>query len=137
MYKRRLVQSGRGMIGRGIGGLFRSLVKVIRPVAGTLTKAAKPALKKLVKSKIVRDVGRDTLRTGVQTAVDTLNDLADGKKPSATKVKSNLKQLGQKSLKTANKKPSDTLLDPPAIKKRKYIRKNPKKKIKKSIYDQE
>lgn len=137
MYRRRLIQSGRGAKGAGIGGLFRSLVKVIRPVAGTLSKVAKPALKKLAKSKIVRDVGRDAMKTGVQTAVDALNDLADGKKPSTARVKSNFKQLGQRSLKTAGKKLSDTLLDPPATKKRKYVRTKPRKKSKKSIYDQQ
>ena len=75
----------------GIGGLFRSLVRVISPVAKTIAKNSAPVLKNLAKSKIVKQVGKDVVKTGVQTAVDSLNDIAEGRKPSTKK--SNLRDI--------------------------------------------
>ena len=129
MYRRDLVQSG-----RGIGGLFRSIFKIIRPVASTIAKTSKPVLKKLAKSNFVKKVGKDVLKTGVQTAVDSLNDIAEGKKPSSNKMKKNFEKLGKKSIKRASNTLANVLDDAPAIKKKKYV-KGKKKKNKKSIYN--
>ena len=127
MYRRQLVQSG-----RGIGGLFRTLFRVIRPVAKTIAKTSVPILKKAAKSKIVKDLSRDALKAGAQTAIDTMNDVADGKKISTDNLSNNFKKLGKASLKRASNTLQDAIMkEPPTKKKRKYVK---KKKPMKTIY---
>lgn len=127
MYKRQLVQSG-----RGIGGLFRSLFRVIRPVAKTIAKNSVPILKKAAKSRIVKDLSRDALKAGAQSAIDTMNDLADGKKISTDNLSKNFKKLGKASLKRASNTLENTILnETPPKKKRKYVK---RKKPMKTIY---
>ena len=124
MYRRQLVQSG-----RGIGGLFRSLFRVIRPVAKTIAKSSMPILKKAAKSKIVKDLSKDALKAGAQSAIDTLNDVADGKKISTDNLTKNFKKLGKTSLKRATNTLENAILkEPPTKKKKKYV------KRKKTIY---
>ena len=124
MYRRQLVQSG-----RGIGGLFRSLFRVIRQVAKTIAKSSMPILKKAAKSKIVKDLSKDALKAGAQSAIDTLNDVADGKKISTDNLTKNFKKLGKTSLKRATNTLENAILkDPPTKKKKKYVKK------KKTIY---
>lgn len=124
MYRRQLVQSG-----RGIGGLFRSLFRVIRPVAKTIAKSSMPILKKAAKSKIVKDLSKDALKAGAQSAIDTLNDVADGKKISTDNLTKNFKKLGKTSLKRATNTLENAILkEPPTKKKKKYVKK------KKTIY---
>ena len=124
MYRRQLVQSG-----RGIGGLFRSLFRVIRPVAKTIAKSSMPILKKATKSKIVKDLSKDALKAGAQSAIDTLNDVADGKKISTDNLTKNFKKLGKTSLKRATNTLENAILkEPPTKKKKKYVKK------KKTIY---
>ena len=124
MYRRQLVQSG-----RGIGGLFRSLFRVIRPVAKTIAKSSMPILKKAAKSKIVKDLSKDALKAGAQSAIDTLNDVADGKKISTDNLTKNFKKLGKTSLKRATNTLENAILkEPPSKKKKKYVKK------KKTIY---
>lgn len=128
MYKRQLVQSG-----RGIGGLFRSLFRVIRPVAKTLAKTSVPILKKAAKSRLVKDLSRDVLKAGAQSAIDTMNDVADGKKISTDNLSKNFKKLGKTSLKRASNTIENTILkEPPSKKKRNYVK---AKKPKKTIYN--
>ena len=127
MYRRQLVQSG-----RGIGGLFRTLFRVIRPVAKTIAKTSVPILKKAAKSKIVKDLSRDALKAGAQTAIDTMNDVADGKKISTDNLSNNFKKLGKTSLKRASNTLQEAIMkEPPTKKKRKYVK---KKKPMKTIY---
>ena len=127
MYRRQLVQSG-----RGIGGLFRTLLRVIRPVAKTIAKTSVPILKKAAKSKIVKDLSRDALKAGAQTAIDTMNDVADGKKISTDNLSNNFKKLGKTSLKRASNTLQEAIMkEPPSKKKRKYVK---KKKPMKTIY---
>ena len=127
MYRRQLVQSG-----RGIGGLFRTLFRVIRPVAKTIAKTSVPILKKAAKSKIVKDLSRDALKAGAQTAIDTMNDVADGKKISTDNLSNNFKKLGKTSLKRASNTLQEAIMkEPPSKKKRKYVK---KKKPMKTIY---
>ena len=127
MYRRQLVQSG-----RGIGGLFRTLFRVIRPVAKTIVKTSVPILKKAAKSKIVKDLSRDALKAGAQTAIDTMNDVADGKKISTDNLSNNFKKLGKTSLKRASNTLQEAIMkEPPSKKKRKYVK---KKKPMKTIY---
>lgn len=123
MYRRPLIQSG-----RGIGGLFRSLLRVIKPVATTIAKTSGSGLKQMAKSKLVKDVSKDLLHTGAKTAIESLNDLAEGKKISANKVEDNFKQLGKKSLKRASKTIAKAIDEPSTNKKKKYVKKKPKKK---------
>ena len=122
----------------GIGGLFRSLVRVISPVAKSIAKNSAPALKSLAKSKIVKQVGKDVVKTGVQSAVDSLNDIAEGRKPSTKKITQNFKSLGKKSLKRVSKNLADVIDETPQPRKKgKYVKKKyAKKKKKKSIYDE-
>ena len=127
MYRRQLVQSG-----RGIGGLFRTLFRVIRPVAKTIAKTSVPILKKAAKSKIVKDLSRDALKAGAQTAIDTMNDVADGKKISTDNLSNNFKKLGKTSLKRASNTLQEAIMkEPPSKKKRRYVK---KKKPMKTIY---
>ena len=128
MYRRQLVQSG-----RGIGGLFRTLFRVIRPVAKTIAKTSVPILKKAAKSKIVKDLSRDALKAGAQTAIDTMNDVADGKKISTDNLSNNFKKLGKTSLKRASNTLQEAIMkEPPSKKKRNYVK---AKKPKKTIYN--
>ena len=117
MYRRPLIQSG-----RGIGGLFRSLIRVIKPVASTIAKTSGSGIKQLAKSKLVKDVSKDLLKTGAQTAIESLNDLAEGKKISSNKVEDNFKKLGKKSLKRASKTIAKAIDGPPSPKTRKYVK---------------
>ena len=125
MYKRQLVQSG-----RGIGGLFRSLFRVIKPIAKTIAKTSGPILKKAAKSKLVKKVSKDVLKTGVQSAIDTMNDVAEGKKISGNKITGNFKKLGKRSLKSASNTLQKTINDEPAVsKKKKYVSKKRVEKL--------
>lgn len=126
MYKRQLVQSG-----RGIGGLFRSLFRVIKPVARTIAKTSIPILKKAAKSKLVKKVGKDVFKTGVQSAIDTMNDVAEGKKITGNRISKNFKNLGKRSLKTASNTLQESI-EPDIPKKRKYVSKRKGKR--KTIY---
>ncbi|MED5338937.1 MAG: hypothetical protein VYE43_00605 [Pseudomonadota bacterium] len=130
MYRRPLIQSG-----RGIGGLFRSLVRVIKPVASTLAKTSKAGLKQVAKSKLVKDVSKDLLHTGAKTAIESLNDLAEGKKITADKIESNFKKLGKKSLKRASNTIAQAISPPANQKKKKYVKKKPKKHAYKKIWN--
>lgn len=114
------------------------MVRVISPVARTIAKNSTPVLKNLAKSKIVKQVGKDVVKTGVQTAVDSLNDIAEGRKPSTKKITKNFKSLGKKSLKRVSKNLADVIDEPTQpIKKRKYVKKKyGRKKGRKTIYDE-
>lgn len=130
MYRRPLIQSG-----RGIGGLFRSLIRVIKPVASTIAKTSGSGIKQLAKSKLVKDVSKDLLKTGAQTAIESLNDLAEGKKISSNKVEDNFKKLGKKSLKRASKTIAKAIDGPPSPKTRKYVKNKQKKKNHKKVWN--
>ena len=123
MYRRPLIQSG-----RGIGGLFRSLIRVMKPVASTIAKTSASGLKQAAKSKLAKDLSKDLLKTGAKTAIESLNDLAEGKKISSSNVENNFKKLGKKSLKRASNTIAKAIDDTPATKKKKYVKKKQKKK---------
>ena len=86
----------------------------------------------------LKQVGKDVVKTGVQSAVDSLNDLAEGRKPSTKKISKNFKNLGKKSIKRVSKNLADAIDESPQPRKKgKYVKKKyAKKNKKKSIYDE-
>ena len=80
--------------GNGLGSIFRSLAKVFLPVAKTVFRASKPALKQAAK-----ETGRELLRTGVET----IGDIAAGEDPKLA-VKKNVKAGTKRALGKAKEK---------------------------------
>ena len=86
MDRRMRIQSG-----RGIGGIFRSLFKFIRPLASSAIKKAVPAFKKVASSRVVKqtlkNVGKEAKKSAIRTAVGALSDLAEGRDPKQTIIR--------------------------------------------------
>ena len=131
MDRRMRIQSG-----RGLGGIFSSLFKFIRPLATTAIKKAVPALKKVATSKVVKqtfkNVGKSAKKSAIRTAVDALSDLADGRDPKQTIIRgarNTAKKTIKKTAKNLSKQISDNSNN---IKKKSYVKNKNKKR--KSIY---
>ena len=131
MNRRRMLQTG-----RGLGGIFKTMFRVFKPIASTVAKSAVPTIKKIAKSKAVRrtlkDVGKEIKRGALTSAADAISDLSEGNDPTK-KLTQNVKNISKKALKKTAKNIQKQAL-PITPNPQAYVRKGKKKK-RKTIYE--
>ena len=79
------------LVGRGLGGLFSRLFRMVTPLVKTAARAARPYAKSALK-----ELGK----TGLEVAGSTLADVASGETNIKQALRSNLKRGAQRARKT-------------------------------------
>ena len=101
--------------GKGLGSLFRSFLKLARPLVKTGIKMARPHVKRLAKR---------ALKEGVKTLSHVSQDVIAG-----DDVKSSIKRRGSQSLSNFLDKTRPTNNSPPVKRRKKTVSRKKKKKI--------
>ena len=132
MNRRRMLQTG-----RGLGGIFKTMFRVFKPLATSVAKSAVPTIKKVARSKAVRktlkDVGKEIKRGAITSAADAISDLSEGHNPTK-KLTQNVKNISKNALKKTAANIQKQAL-PMSTKPKVYVRKGRKKYKRKTIYE--
>ena len=109
--------------GRGLGGVFASLLRKVLPFGKTFFKAATSSGKKILQSDLGRDILNDTISSAATAATSAL--IENNSKEAKAVLLDSLKRSGNKSkniIKKIAKDKLDQVLTGGSAKKRKYKR---------------